>query len=65
MGSSLTGLDTLFSSGREFWSSWQLDCSQPGGGVPSNGSNVWGSRTTRKSKVRRPEGWIFGQKASF
>ena len=34
MGSSLRGLDTSFSSGREFWSSWQLDCSQPGGRVP-------------------------------
>ena len=34
MGSSLTGLDTSFSSGLEFWSSWQLDCSQPGGRVP-------------------------------
>jgi|ERR1700731_3473248 hypothetical protein len=34
MGSSLTGLDTSFSSGREFWFSRQLDCSQPGGRVP-------------------------------
>src|ERR1700676_937960 len=34
MGLSLTGLDTSFSSGLEFWSSWQLDCSQPGGRVP-------------------------------
>jgi hypothetical protein len=42
MGSSLTGLDTSFSSGREFWSSWQLDCSQPGGRVPRNRSNVCG-----------------------
>jgi hypothetical protein len=43
MGSSLTGLDTSFSSGREFWSSWQIDCSKTRGRVPSNGSNVWQS----------------------
>ena len=50
MGSSLTGLDTSFSSGWEFWFSRQLDCSQPGGRVPRNGSNACGSRTTRRSE---------------
>src|SRR3954471_13495052 len=48
MGSSLTGLDTLFSSGLESWSSWQLDCSQPRGRVRRNGSNVMSGRAGRR-----------------
>jgi hypothetical protein len=51
MGSSLTGLDTSFSSGREFWSSWQLDCSQPGGRAPRNGSNVGGAGRRESQKT--------------
>ena len=51
MGSSLTGLDTSFSSGWEFWSSWQLDCSQPGGRAPRNGSNVWGAGRRESQKT--------------
>jgi hypothetical protein len=51
MGSSLTGLDTSFSSGREFWSSWPLDCSQPGGRVPVTEVMSGGARRRESQKT--------------
>jgi len=51
MGSSLTGLDTSISSGREFWSSWPLDCSQPGGRVPVTEVMSGGARRRESQKT--------------